>query len=180
MLPVWCPDVSVLATRMFSLCVPALCSSLPLCSESLPSMVFRRSHCSSLPPCSEMIFQQVTLIDLSFRDHTSHVVCAFMSACMCAATQFLESCSLSGGPVQPCRTTRSRNRNGSGRLGLLVQCRWQPAVRGSRRQALRPWTRHARGSARRSLLSRRSPRVLLSKAGRPGCMRSCGISATGP
>ena len=27
------------------------------------------------------------VIDLSFRDHTSHVVCASMSACMCDATQ---------------------------------------------------------------------------------------------
>ena len=62
-------------------------------------MVFRRSHCSSLPPCSEMIFQQVTLIDLSFRDHTSHVVCAFMSACMCDAIQFCNFWTREGSPA---------------------------------------------------------------------------------
>ena len=35
-----------------------------------------------------MMFEQVTLIHPSLRDHTSHAVCASISACMCDAIQF--------------------------------------------------------------------------------------------
>ena len=71
---------------MLSLCVPSLRGHH--CCMRCVAMHGVSSHCSSLPPCSEMMFQQVTLIDPSFRDHTSHAVCASISTCMCDAIQF--------------------------------------------------------------------------------------------
>ena len=86
MLPLCCPVVSAHASRMFSLCVPSLCGHH--CCMRCVAMHCVSSHCSSLPPCSEMMFEQVTLIDPSLRDHTSHAVCASISACMCDVIQF--------------------------------------------------------------------------------------------
>ena len=70
---------------MFSLRVPSLCGRH--CCMRCVAMPGVECHCSSLPSCSEIMFQQVTLIHPSFRDHSSHAVCASISTCMCVAIQ---------------------------------------------------------------------------------------------
>ena len=110
--PLCCLVVSGHATRLLSVCVPSL--SGHHCCMRCVAMDGVSCHCSSLPPCSEMMFQQVTLIDTSFCDHTSHAVCASISTRMCVAIQF---CNFwpAAFPPRWRTTTSSRSCHGSER-----------------------------------------------------------------
>ena len=87
LLPLCCPVVISCDRYVIFMCSKIPSTSLLHALWGCVAMHCVSSHCSSLPPCSEMMFEQVTLIHPSFRDHTSHAVCPSISTCMCDAIQ---------------------------------------------------------------------------------------------